>query len=420
MSQDNISEAIAQMGKQARAAALAMARKGSDAKDKALAHMAQLLTDRRAEIAEANAKDLAAAESNGLSGAKLDRLRLSEKVLDDLVQGLQDVSALPDPVGEVTRMWTRPNGLQVGKMRIPLGVIGIIYESRPNVTADAAALCLRSGNVVFLRGGSEAAHSNGAILNVLRGALEASGLPADCLMSLPSTDRAWVLAMMQADQYLDLIIPRGGERLIRFVTENSRVPVIQHYKGVCHVYVDRAADLEQAYAIAMNAKVQRPGVCNAMETLLVHEGIAASFLPEIARQLRAAGVELRGCDKTAAIIEVAKASEDDYYAEFLDLVLAIRVVPDMDAAMAHIAQYGSDHTEAIVSEDYSAVRRFLDTVQSSVVVANASTRFADGGQLGLGAEIGISTSRLHAYGPMGADDLTTLKFVIQGSGQTRE
>jgi glutamate-5-semialdehyde dehydrogenase len=305
-------------------------------------------------------------------------------------------------------------------VRMPLGVIGIVYEARPNVTADAAGLCLKSGNAVFLRGGSEAAHSNAAILVALRGALEAAGLPADAVLDLPSTDRAWIQAMVEADEHLDVIIPRGGEALIRFVVAHSRVPVIKHYKGVCHVYVDAAADLAMAEAIVLNAKTSRPGVCNAAETLLVHRSLADTFLPKVAATLLAAGVALRGCPETCARVPAATpATEEDWHAEYLDLVLAVRVVDDLDGALAHIETYASDHTEAIVSQDEAAVARFLAEVSSSVVLANASTRFSDGGQLGLGAEIGISTTRLHAYGPMGAEHLTTLKYVIVGAGQVR-
>jgi glutamate-5-semialdehyde dehydrogenase len=305
-------------------------------------------------------------------------------------------------------------------MRIPLGVVGIVYEARPNVTVDAAGLCLKSGNATLLRGGSEAHRSNAALVECLRAALTRADLPADAVLSLPSTDRAWILAMVQAEGLVDLVIPRGGEALIRFVTAHARVPVIQHYKGVCHVFVDRAAHLDDAVEICLNAKVQRPGVCNAMETLLVHADVADAFLPRVAAALTRAGVELRGCPRTCALVPEASAADDtDWAAEYLDLVLAVRVVDDLDAAVAHIERWGSDHTESIVSQDYGAVNRFLAEVNSAVVMANASTRFADGAQLGLGAEIGISTSRLHAYGPMGARELTTQKFVVYGSGHVR-
>ncbi len=410
---------MAVLGQRARRAAREVARAPGRVRDAALLAMADALEAATNDLLVANARDLEAADERGVTGALRDRLKLDAGRVAAMARGLREVAAQPDPVGELIGERVRPNGLRVAQMRIPLGVIGIVYEARPNVTADAAALCIKSGNVVFLRGGSEAQHSNAAILAVLRDAAARAGLPADALMALPSTDRQWILAMLHADQYLDLVIPRGGEALIRFVTENARVPVIQHYKGVCHVFVDRAADPEKALAICYNAKVQRPGVCNAMETLLVHEEIAADFLPKMAARFADAGVELRGCAATRAIIDAGPATDEDYHAEYLDLVLAIRVVPDLDAAMDHIATYGSNHTESIVSENYSTVQRFLEEVPSSVVIANASTRFADGGQLGLGAEIGISTSRLHAYGPMGAIDLTTRKYVLRGSGQTR-
>ncbi|MCB9522701.1 MAG: glutamate-5-semialdehyde dehydrogenase [Myxococcales bacterium] len=409
------------LGRRARAAARAVARAPGRQRTAALLGMADALDGATDAILAANAKDLARADDKGITGAMRDRLKLTADRVAGMASGLREIAALPDPIGEVLGERTRPNGIRVAQVRIPLGVIGIIYEARPNVTADAAGLCLKSGNAVFLRGGSEAAHSNQAILDVLREALTAAGLPADAVMALPSTDRAWIHAMLEAEDHLDVIIPRGGEALIRFVTAHSRVPVIKHYKGVCHVFVDRAADFDKAAAIAMNAKVQRPGVCNAMETLLVHVDAAPRFLPRVAAELQAAGVELRGCARTRALVPTAKAAtEADWHAEFLDLILAVRVVDDLDGAIAHIEAYGSDHTEAIISEDYSAVRRFLTEVNSSVVVANASTRFSDGGQMGLGAEIGISTTRLHAYGPMGVNDLTTRKYVITGDGQTRQ
>lgn len=412
-------EEMDRIGAQARAAARILARTGSARRSAAIVAMADALEASQPAILEANRLDLIAADAKGISGALRDRLVLDAARIAKMAKGLREVAAQSDPVGEVTSEIIRPNGLRIAKMRIPLGVIGFIYESRPNVTADAAGLCIKSGNAVVLRGGSEAEHSNAVLVKLLRGALEAHGLPAAALTTLPSTDRAWILPMLQAEAHIDVIIPRGGEGLIRYVAANSRIPVIKHYKGVCHVFVDASADLSKAYAIAFNAKVQRPGVCNAMETLLVHQDVAPAFLPEMARRFAAAGVELRGCARTRALIDALPATEDDYHAEFLDLVLAIRVVDDVDMAIAHIETYGSDHTESIVSEHYSTVRRFLTEVQSSVVVANASTRFADGGEMGMGAEIGISTTRLHAYGPMGVEHLTTHKYVIQGDGQTR-
>jgi glutamate-5-semialdehyde dehydrogenase len=413
------------LGRRARAAARVLAASSGGARTAALLGMADALVARTDAILAANREDLEGADARGVTGALRDRLALTPARIDGMVSSLREIATQPDPVGEVIGAWRRPNGIEVSQVRIPLGVIGIVYEARPNVTADAAGLCLKSGNVVFLRGGSEAAHSNAAILEACRGAVEAAGLPADALMTLPSTDRTWVLEMLRAEDYLDVVIPRGGEALIRFVAEHARVPVIKHYKGVCHVYVDADADLKKAVDICYNAKVQRPGVCNAMETLLVHEAIASEFLPLIGERFADAGVEVRGCDRTLGhlpgdlSLTVNPATEDDYHAEFLDLICALRVVPDVDHAMDHIAAYGSDHTEAIVSENYTTVRRFLDAVQSSVVIANASTRFSDGGQMGLGAEIGISTTRLHAYGPMGVRDLTARKYVITGTGQTR-
>jgi glutamate-5-semialdehyde dehydrogenase len=420
MSEVDFRDQMDALGRRARHAAREVARAGGARRADAIRAMAQAIDREHDHVLAANARDLEAADARGVTGALRDRLALTPKRLHEMAAGLREIAAQPDPVGEVLGMRTRPNGLQVGQVRIPLGVIGFIYEARPNVTADAAGLCLKAGNAVVLRGGSEAAHSNGAILAILRAALAGAGLPSDALIALPSTDRAWILAMLQAEQWIDLAIPRGGEALIRFVAENARVPVIKHYKGVCHTYVDRDADLGKALDICYNAKVQRPGVCNAMETLLVHEAIAPEFLPRMAERYAGAGVEIRGCPVTRQLVPTAlPATEDDYHAEYLDLILAVRVVPDLDEAIRHIETYGSNHTEAIVSENYSTVRRFLEQVDSSVVIANASTRFSDGGQMGLGAEIGISTTRLHAYGPMGVEDLTTRKYVIYGSGQIR-
>jgi glutamate-5-semialdehyde dehydrogenase len=338
-----------------------------------------------------------------------------------MAQGLREVAQQPDPIGRMGPIAIRPNGLQVARMRIPLGVIGIIYESRPNVTVDAAGLCLKAGNAVILRGGSEALHSNQALAAVIGEVLADSGLPRNAVQVVPVKDRTAVHALLQQEEHIDLIIPRGGEELIRFVVAHSRIPVLKHYKGVCHVYVDEGADLAMAEAICFNAKVQRPGVCNALETLLVHRDEAERFLPPMARRLTSAGVELRGCQETCKIVpDIVPATEADWPAEFLDLVLAVRVVEDMDAAISHIAAYGSNHTDAIVTRDYERAQRFVREVDSSVVLVNASTRFNDGGQLGLGAEIGISTSKLHAYGPMGVEELTTTKFVVFGNGQIRE
>jgi glutamate-5-semialdehyde dehydrogenase len=338
-----------------------------------------------------------------------------------MAKGLREIAALPDPVREIVKMSRRPNGLQVGKMRIPLGVIGIIYEARPNVTADAAALCLKSGNAVILRGGSEAHHSNQAIGKVLQAACAETTVPQHAIQIVQSTDRVLVHEMLQLESYIDLIIPRGGEELIRAVVGNSKVPVIKHYKGVCHVYVDVDDELDMAERICLNAKIQRPSVCNAMETLLVHEAIASEFLPPLVAKYRDAGVEIRGCDKTCALVPgIKKANEEDWTTEYLDLILAVRVVKDIDQAIAHIEQYGSEHTESIITTDYRRSKEFIERVNSSAVMVNASTRFNDGGELGLGAEIGISTSKIHAFGPMGLEELTTTKFIVFGDGQIRE
>jgi len=327
---------------------------------------------------------------------------------------------LPDPIGKVTSMWRRPNGLLVGRMRIALGVIGIIYESRPNVTVDASALCLKAGNAVILRGGSEAINSNMAIASILQEVLSKSSIPAQAIQVIPFTDREGVSALLQMEEYVDLIIPRGGEELIRAVVAQSKIPVIKHYKGVCHLFVDAYADIEMALDICVNAKVQRPGVCNALETMLVHRDIAEKFLPLAAKKLRKAGVIIKGCEQTKKIIKkIETATEQDWYAEYLDLILAVKVVDDIDAAIAHIEKYGSLHTESIITKDYANAQRFLNEVNSSTVLVNASTRFSDGFELGLGAEIGISTTKLHAFGPMGLEELTTTKFIIYGNGQVR-
>ncbi|MCE5241794.1 MAG: glutamate-5-semialdehyde dehydrogenase [Desulfobacteraceae bacterium] len=411
---------MVKMAARAREAAHLMAKADSNRKREALERMAAALEEERGAIAAANDIDVREAGCKGLTAAKIDRLRLSDKVVAEMIGGLREVAQLPDPVGEITRMWTRPNGLRVGKMRIPLGVIGIIYESRPNVTVDAAALCIKAGNAVILRGGSEAFHSNQCLAGILQKAMKECGLPEGAVQAVATTDREAVLELLKLEEYIDVMIPRGGEDLIRFVAENARMPVLKHYKGVCHVYVDAEADPKMAESICLNAKVQRPGVCNAMETLLVHKDIAGSFLPGAAAALRREGVELRGCETTRSIVpDCLPATEADWYAEYLDLVLAVRVVKDMEEAIGHITKYGSQHTEAIVTENYQKAHRFLQEVQSSLVLVNASTRFNDGFQLGLGAEIGISTSRLHAFGPMGIEELTTTKFIALGNGQLR-
>jgi len=412
---------IKQIAKSARQASLKLASIDTNVKNRALLSMAEGLLKDADAIKEANKKDIKAAEGKGLSKAMLDRLTVSDKILKAMADGIKEVAQLPDPVGEITRMWKRPNGLLVGRMRIPLGVIGIIYEARPNVTADAAALCLKSGNAVILRGGSEAINSNLAIAKVLQEACKKEGIPETAIQVVPAIERDIMLEMLKLEEYIDLIIPRGGEGLIRFVSENSRIPVIKHYKGVCHIFVDESADLDMAENVCLNAKVQRPGVCNAMETLLVHKNIAKEFLPRMGKKYQDANVELRGCAETRKILSYAKsATEEDWYAEYLDLILSVRVVKDMDEAIKHIAKYGSLHTESIITKDYNNSQRFLREVNSSTVLVNASTRFSDGFELGLGAEIGISTTKIHAFGPMGLEELTTQKFIIYGDGQIRE
>lgn len=416
-----ISNLLREIAEKAKNASQKLARTGTKARNAALLGMAQGLVDNAPYILEENAKDLADADAKRLSGAMTDRLRLDEARIEKIALGLREVAALPDPVGEVVRMWRRPNGLQVGRMRIPLGVIAIIYESRPNVTADAAGLCVKSGNAVILRGGSETIRTNVAIGEVLRRAAREAGIPEDSVQIIPVTDRDAVLEMLRLEEYIDLVIPRGGEGLIRFVAENSRIPVLKHYKGVCHIFVDESADNDMAESICLNAKVSRPGVCNALETLLVHEKIAPGFLPRMARAYEAAGVELRGCAATKEVVPgVKEATEADWYEEYLDLILSVKVVSGLEEAIAHIEKYGSMHTESIITQDYANARAFVDGVNSSAVMVNASTRFADGYELGLGAEIGISTSRLHAFGPMGLEELTTTKFIVFGEGQVRE
>ncbi len=386
-----------------------------------LTEVAKRIMAQKDKLQAENLKDIESGKKAGLSTAMIDRLTLSDNVIAQAVEGLEEIAAFPDPVGEITGMWIRPNGMRVGKMRIPLGVIGIIYESRPNVTADAAALCLKAGNSVILRGGSEAFNSNVAIVNIFKETLTDLGVNTDIVNLVPTTDREAILHLLQLEDLIDLIIPRGGEELIRFVAKNSRIPVIKHYKGVCHLYVDEFADQDMAVKIAINGKTQRPGVCNALETMLVHESIAGEFLPKVSSELKRAGVELRGCDKSRGIVDwMSPATEDDWYTEYLDLILAVKVVKDMDEAIRHIAKYGSLHTEAIVTKDYDASQKFLRDVNSSTVVVNASTRMSDGYVFGLGAEIGISTTKIHAYGPMGVKDLTTTKFIVLGEGQIRE
>ena len=411
---------IRQQALQCRTAAQALAQLDTAAKDALLRAMADALDQDAGAILAANARDLEAARANGTTGAMLDRLALDGTRLSSIANALREVAALPDPVGQVTRSEVRPNGIRVERIRVPLGVIAMIYEARPNVTADAAALCIKAGNGVILRGGSEAIHSNTAIAAALQRAIGDAGLDPAVLTLVTDLRREAMLQLLQLTDIVDLAIPRGGEGLIRFVAEHARVPVIKHYKGVCHLYVDRAADLELALRLLLDGKASRPGVCNALETLLVHAEVAADFLPRAAQALGVRGVEIRGDAATCALVPDAKpASEDDYAAEFLDLVIAVRVVESLEQAIAHIRRHTSDHTEVIATADEAAARRFVESLRSAVVMVNASSRFSDGGELGLGAEIGISTTRLHSYGPMGLEALTVERFVVRGQGQVR-
>jgi glutamate-5-semialdehyde dehydrogenase len=415
-------EDIIRIAKGAKDASRHLAILGSREKADVLKKMASAILKNSAILKEKNEVDVRNASANGLSPAMIDRLTLTDRVIEGMAEALTEIAELPDPIGSITNMTTRPNGLMVGRMRIPLGVVAMIYESRPNVTADAVGLCLKSGNACVLRGGSEAFNSNHAIVKVLRETLEGTSISTDAIGFIPITDRAAINEMLKLEEYIDLVIPRGGEGLIRAVAENSRIPVLKHYKGVCHIYVDSDADLKKAYSVCFNAKVQRPGVCNAMETLLVNEAIAEKFLPEMIAMLEQAGVEIRGCPKTKALVPSVRndATEADWYEEYVDLILSVKVVGSLDEAVDHIEKYGSNHTEAIITENYTKAMRFLKEVDSSTVLVNASTRFSDGGQFGLGAEVGISTSKIHAYGPMGIEGLTIEKFVCFGDGQIRQ
>jgi glutamate-5-semialdehyde dehydrogenase len=407
--------------REAREGARSLAKASSQQKNAALLSMAGAIRKRSRELIRENAKDIAIAREKGLSRAMIDRLALTEKRINEMAQGLVEVAALPDPVGEVIRMWQRPNGMTVGRMRVPIGVIGIIYESRPNVTADATSLCMKAGNAVILRGGSEAVHSNNAIVKILRDVAKQHGIHEGAITFIDVVDRTAIMEMLKLEGIIDLIIPRGGEGLIRAVTENSRIPVLKHYKGVCHVFVDRDADLHMAEDICFNAKVQRPGTCNAMETMLVDKTIAKRFLPKMIKRFRDAGVVIKGCPETKKIAPAVEAvREHDFFNEYLDLVLNVKVVKDIDAAMDHIARYSSAHSDTIVTNDYAKSLRFLREVDSSAVLINASTRLNDGFQFGLGAEIGISTDKIHARGPMGLEELTCTKFIVFGNGQLRE
>lgn len=417
----SVEDYVQSLATKARQAAGQLAALSTSVKNQALFAMADALEEQSAAILAANEQDLEAFGIVPEKKAMADRLRLTPARISEMAAGIREVAKLADPLGEMPRMWTRPNGMQVGRVRVPIGVIGIIYESRPNVTADSASLCLKSGNACVLRGGSEAIHSNTAIAAVLSGAAEKAGVPSGAVSFVERPDRELVPVLLKQDRSIDLIIPRGGESLMRIVAEHSTIPVIKHDAGVCHIYVDGDADPAMAERISFNAKVQRPSTCNAMETLLVHQGIARTWLAGFIEKLAAAQVEVRGCQKTCQLSALAKpASDDDYGKEFLDLTLAVKVVKNIDEAMEHIAQYGSRHTEAIITGDYQKAMRFLREVDASAVLVNASTRLNDGYQFGLGAEIGISTSRIHARGPMGLEELTCSKFVVLGSGQIRE
>jgi glutamate-5-semialdehyde dehydrogenase len=417
---EDLHKSMKSIAAKAKQASHDLANLSSGVKNQALIEMSERLEINQTWLIEENQKDLQAGTKAGLSLPMMDRLRLTPAVIRGMAEGLREVASLPDPVGEVVKMWKRPNGLKVGKMRIPLGVIGIIYESRPNVTSDAAGLCLKSGNSVILRGGSEAFHSNQAIGKILQESLTKVGILKEVVQVVPFTEREAVWEMLQLEGEIDLIIPRGGEELIRFVTSHSKIPVLKHDKGVCHIFIDESADPEMAVSICLNAKVQKPAVCNAVETLLVHEKTAIPLLGKIAAALQKEGVELRGCPKTQKILpSIKEAGEDDWYREYLDLILSVKVVSGIDEAIQHITKYGSSHTESILTSNYQNAERFLKEVNSSCVLVNASTRFNDGYELGLGAEIGISTSKLHAFGPMGLEELTATKFIVYGNGQIR-
>lgn len=405
----------------ARTAASVLALTPTKVKNEALLQMARGLEEKAAPLIDTNRADVDRARGGGGSRAFLDRLTLTEPRIQAMAQGLREIAALPDPVGAVVDAWRRPNGLDISRVRVPLGVIGFIYESRPNVTADAAGLCVKSGNAVILRGGSEAIESNALIAAILAKALDKAGAPADAIQFVDTTDREAVGVLLTLDGLVDLVIPRGGEDFVRWVAQHSRVPVLKHDKGLVHVYVDAAADLDMAAAIVMNAKAQRPSVCNALETLLVHRDVAARFLPAVGARLAEAGVEVRGCAETRRLYPQARAASDrDWDEEYLDLIVAVRVVPDLEAALAHIRRHGSGLAEAIVTNDLSHARRFTREVDAAAVLVNASTRLVDGHEFGMGAEMGISTSRVHARGPVGVTELTTTKFVVQGDGQVRE
>lgn len=411
---------LARIGRQARAASDELRSMSRGVKDAALLEIARRLRVSHDLLRAENEKDLAAGRDKGLSGAMLDRLELTPKRIDAMAEGLEVVAALPDPVGDIVHQTVHPNGLRIAQIRQPIGVVGIIYESRPNVTADAAGLCLKSGNACVLRGGSEAIHSNVAIADIFIAGAVAAGVPEHAVQMIRTTDRAAVGEMLKLERFIDVIVPRGGKSLIARILDESRIPVVAHLDGICHTYVHADADLAMAKRICLNAKLQRPGVCNAMETLLVHKDVAVVFLPDIAAALAEGGCEIRGCERTQAIIGCKKATEEDWRTEYLDKILSIRIVDSLDEAIVHINEYGSHHSDALVSEGYAAAERFLDKVDSATVYVNASTRFTDGFEFGLGAEIGISTNKLHCRGPMALRELTTLKYVIRGNGQIRQ
>lgn len=417
-------EYISKICKNAKIASGVLAKVSTQTKNNTLKIMAEAIKKNISSIISANEKDIKTAKKSGKSHAFIDRLSLNRKRIESMAGAIKKVSELPDPCGEIIKMYKRPNGLIIGKMRVPIGVIGIIYESRPNVTSDCACLCLKSGNAVILKGGKESIKSNSAICNILKECLKMAKLPLSSIQLLESTERKATDYLLKMDKYLDLIIPRGGEALIKAVAENARVPVIKHYKGICHVYVDKTADLDKAYDICFNAKVQRPGVCNAMEVMLVNKEIAGSFLPGMIKRFKEAGVEIRGCDKTLqfakGIMRVKKATAVDFTTEFLGLVLAIKVVNSLDGAIEHINTFGSSHSDAIVAVDHQRALKFLKEVDSACVYANASTRFTDGYEFGMGAEIGISTDKIHARGPMALEELTTYKYIVFGNGQIRK
>ena len=417
----NVAEYMQTLGQQARQASRAMARAATGEKNQALLAIADAISSQREAVKAANQRDMARGRDNGLDAALLDRLELTDERIDTMIEGLQQVAALADPVGEITDLKYRPSGIQVGKMRVPLGVIGIIYESRPNVTIEAASLCLKSGNAAILRGGSEAIEANQALAGCIRTGLEAAGLPATAVQVVETTDRDAVGALITMPEYVDVVVPRGGKSLIERISRDAKVTVIKHLDGICHVYIDEFADKSKAINIAINAKTHRYGTCNTMETLLVHQAVAPTVLPELATAYRGIGVELRGCARTMALLsDISAASEEDWHTEYLAPILAVKIVDSMDEAIEHINDYGSHHTDAIISENYTLARRFLTEVDSSSVMVNASTRFADGFEYGLGAEIGISTDKIHARGPVGLEGLTSQKYVVLGNGEVRK